>query len=128
LLEQENICFFEATHKLQTCAPDGMDVWELNNKGEITNRIKDKTQDAFYMVDKNTDSNYQRTYTTDAEGNKTFNSITFEYGTIESQKTIALNSNELFDAPVRRSVIGVGCSAKFPNFVGLKGSPQFVVA
>ena len=30
--------------------PDGQDVWEINQNGEIVNRIKDKTQDAFFMV------------------------------------------------------------------------------
>jgi RHS repeat-associated protein len=77
--------------------PDGMDIWEVNNKGEIVNRIKDKTQDAFYMVAKDADGKYQRTYATDKEGNKTFNTISFEYGTIESQKKIKLNSTESFD-------------------------------
>ncbi len=63
--------------------PTGMDVWEIDRKGEIVNRIEDETQDAFYMVDK--DGN--RTYTTDKDGNKIYNSISFEYGTItNSQK------------------------------------------
>lgn len=30
--------------------PNGMDVWELDYDGNIVNRIKDKTQDAFHMV------------------------------------------------------------------------------
>ena len=62
--------------------PTGMDVWELNNKGEIVRRIKDTTQDAFYMVARDENGNYERTYTTDSEGNKTYNSISFEYGTV----------------------------------------------
>ena len=49
--------------------PDGQDVWEINQNGEIVNRIKDKTQDAFQIVD----SKGQK-----MEGQ----SITFEYGTI----------------------------------------------
>jgi RHS repeat-associated protein len=63
---------------------DGRDVWEINNMGNIINRIEDKTQDAFYMVAQNAEGNYERTFTTDAEGNKNFNSISFEYGTIKS--------------------------------------------
>ncbi|OJV19830.1 MAG: hypothetical protein BGO30_00735 [Bacteroidetes bacterium 41-46] len=31
--------------------PDGRDVWEINSLGKIVNQIKDKNQDAFYMVD-----------------------------------------------------------------------------
>ncbi|NCD00345.1 MAG: hypothetical protein EOL95_11695, partial [Bacteroidia bacterium] len=64
--------------------PDGRDVWEINEAGEITSHIKDKTQDAFYMVAKDADGNYQRTYTTDANGNKNYNSVSFEYGTVEN--------------------------------------------
>ena len=71
--------------------PDGRDVWEVNNEGRIINRIKDKTQDAFYMVVKDADGNYQRTFTTDAEGNKNYNSINFEYGTVESQRSISFS-------------------------------------
>ena len=66
---------------------DGMDVWEINQAGEIIKRIKDKKQDAFYMVAKDADGKYQRTYTADTEGNKNYNSIAFEYGTItDAQK------------------------------------------
>jgi hypothetical protein len=68
--------------------PTGKDVWEIDAEGRIVNRIEDKTQDAFYMVQKDGDGNYQRTYTTDEDGNKQYNSISFEYGTVESQKSI----------------------------------------
>jgi RHS repeat-associated protein len=71
--------------------PDGRDVWEINDDGRIVNRIKDKTQDAFYMVAKDADGNYQRTFTTDADGNKTYNSISFDYGTVESQRSISFS-------------------------------------
>ncbi|GHT47544.1 hypothetical protein AGMMS49965_25620 [Bacteroidia bacterium] len=77
--------------------PIGMDIWEINQNGDIFNRIKDKTQDAFYMVAKDADGNYQRTFTTDAEGNKNYNSISFKYGTVESQRTTALNSTDTYD-------------------------------
>jgi RHS repeat-associated protein len=62
--------------------PDGMDIWEVNAQGEVVNRIKDKTQDSFYMVD----DKGNRTYTTDTDGNKAYNSISFEYGTITNAK------------------------------------------
>ena len=56
--------------------PDGRDVWEINSQGEIINRIKDKTQDAFYMVATGENGKYQRTD----------KSIAFEYGTISGSK------------------------------------------
>jgi hypothetical protein len=71
--------------------PDGRDVWEVNDVGEIVKRIEDKTQDAFFMVAKDADGNYQRTYTTDTEGNKTYNSISFEYGTVTAVRTPTVN-------------------------------------
>src|SRR5690554_912335 len=77
--------------------PDGRDIWEINEEGRIIKRTADKTQDTFYMVAKDPDGDYQRTFTTDAEGNKNYNSISFEYGTIESQRTIALNSTDSYD-------------------------------
>ena len=77
--------------------PDGEDIWEINQAGEIIKRIKDEMQDAFYMVSKDVDGNYQRTFTADADGNKTYNSISFEYGTVESQRTTALNSTDSYD-------------------------------
>jgi RHS repeat-associated protein len=77
--------------------PDGRDVWEINGTGEVVNRIKDKTQDAFFMVAKDADGNYQHTFTTDAEGNKNYNSISFKYGTVKSQRTTALNSTDSYD-------------------------------
>ncbi|GHV60401.1 hypothetical protein FACS1894182_15150 [Bacteroidia bacterium] len=76
--------------------PDGRDVWEIDAEGRIVQRIEDKTQDAFYMVEKDADGNYQRTYTTDDEGNKSYNSISFDYGTIKSvkQETVKTDAGE----------------------------------
>lgn len=71
--------------------PDGRDVWEINNKGEIINRIEDKTQDAFFMVAKDADGNYQRTQTTDADGNTIDIGISFEYGTVTAVRTPTVN-------------------------------------
>jgi RHS repeat-associated protein len=69
----------------------GQDVWEIDAEGRIIQRIEDKTQDAFYMVAKDADGNYQRTFTTDAEGNKNYNSISFKYRTVESQRSISFS-------------------------------------
>ena len=48
--------------------PDGRDEWEINSQGQITNRIKTKKHDAFYIVDDN---------------NERVKDISFSYGTIE---------------------------------------------
>ena len=60
--------------------PTGKDVWEIDANGNVINRKKDKTQDAFYRVD----SDGKR-----MEGEGT--SITFKYGTIKSQKEVTIN-------------------------------------
>ena len=52
--------------------PDGKDVWEINQNGQIVNRIEDTTQDAFHIVQQ-VDGKRQR-----IEGQ----SKIFEYGTI----------------------------------------------
>ncbi len=50
--------------------PDGRDEWEINNQGQIINRIPTKEHDAFFIVDDNTNR---------VEGK----SISFKYGTVE---------------------------------------------
>ena len=59
--------------------PEGMDIWEINSTGYVVNRIEDKEQDSFYIVDKNSDGEWERTE----------ESISFEYGTFknDSEKT-----------------------------------------
>ena len=78
-----------ANNFINALDPTGMDIWEINNEGRIINRIKDRTQDAFFMVALNENGEYQRTFTIDKEGNKEYNNIIFNYGTIESQNSIS---------------------------------------
>jgi RHS repeat-associated protein len=78
-------------NSLRFVDPDGQDIWEINDRGEIIKRMKDRTQDAFFMVAKDAGGNYQRTFTTDAEGNKNYNSISFKHKTVESQKSISFS-------------------------------------
>ena len=63
-----------ANNPVRFIDPTGRDIWEINEKGEIVQRIEDTTQDAFYMV--NADGERK----TDADGNDI--SIAFEHGTI----------------------------------------------
>ena len=73
--------------------PSGSDIWEIDEFGRIRNRIKDTTTDSFYMVD----DKGNRRYTTDTEGNKYYLSISFKYGTVESQRRTAINSTDSYD-------------------------------
>ena len=74
-----------ANNPLRYIDPDGRDIWEINELGEIINRIKDKTQDAFYFGSVDKDGNFNRRQTTDADGNKVDFGISFEYGTVTNQ-------------------------------------------
>ncbi|MCR4828530.1 MAG: hypothetical protein K5864_03605 [Bacteroidales bacterium] len=62
-----------AWNPLKLVDPNGEDIWEINENGEVVNHIKDKTKDAFYRVNENGER-------IEGEGN----SIEFKYGTIES--------------------------------------------
>lgn len=69
--------------------PNGMDVWEIDAEGRIIKRIKDTTQDAFYMVNPNADGTYERIFMEKQEGGQVYKYISFQYGTIESQRSIS---------------------------------------
>lgn len=71
--------------------PKGWDVWEINEEGRIINRIKDNSQDAFYLVKQNDNGEYERVYTEDEDGNKVYTCLIFEYGTVESQRSITFS-------------------------------------
>ncbi len=55
--------------------PNGMDIWELDNMGNVVNRIEDKEKDAFHIVEKNADGEWKRT------GKE----ISFEYGKFSNE-------------------------------------------
>ena len=65
---------FVSNNPINRIDPDGRDDFEINSKGEIVNRIKNKKADNFYMRD----GDGAR-----IEGQ----SITFDYGTIESHRS-----------------------------------------
>ena len=73
--------------------PTGSDVWEIDNEGRIVNRIEDKTTDSFYMVSKAEDGTYQRTG----------QSISFEYGTVISQRSISFSPKQ-YDKSAEKAI------------------------
>ncbi len=52
----------------------------------------------FYMVAKDSNGDYQRTFSVDEDGNKKYNSINFEYGVITDSKKsmVFLSGNKFF--------------------------------
>ena len=38
-----------------------MDIWEINGTGHVVSRTEDKEQDSFYIVEKNSDGEWERT-------------------------------------------------------------------
>ena len=68
--------------------PEGMDVWEIDQRGNIIQKIFDLTQDAFYLVHKNENGQYSRKTMTDSEGNIKEVGMVFAYGTISSDHVV----------------------------------------
>ena len=68
--------------------PDGMDIWELDNMGNVVNRIKDKEKDAFHIVEKNADGEWKRT------GKE----ISFEYGKFSNENDSFITLDETLGA------------------------------
>ena len=66
-----------AWNPIKLVDPDGRDVWEIDRNGRVIDRIEDKTQDAFHIVEKNENGKYQRVDNL---------SIRFDYGTIVDQR------------------------------------------
>lgn len=69
-----------ANNPIKFVDPNGMDIWEINQQGEVVNWIVDRTQDAFHIV-QNVEGNWQR-----IEGQ----SIVFEYGTIGAYRNVEI--------------------------------------
>ncbi|MBQ2839002.1 MAG: hypothetical protein IJE73_05115 [Muribaculaceae bacterium] len=84
-----------AGNSIKYIDPSGMDIWEVNGQGEIVNRVINKEEDKIIMV--NDDGSAK----IDEEGNEV--SISFEYGTIISQKSRKhLVDNEVVDVDIFR--------------------------
>ena len=67
---QYNYC---AGNPIKYIDPNGEDVWEINDAGEVVNHYSDETQDAFYMVSK-----------TDGQWQRTGQQMIFDYGTVSN--------------------------------------------
>ena len=79
--EHRLIEFNIANNPVRLVDPDGEDVWELNNEGRIVNRITTTEVDALHIVD-------------DKENRLARKSIEFEYGTVESHRSISYFNKE----------------------------------
>ncbi|MFV0554777.1 MAG: RHS repeat domain-containing protein [Mangrovibacterium sp.] len=74
-----NYCSWNSIMKID---PDGMDEWELDTKGNITNRIENKEHDSFHIMDD--------------DGNRVASTRDFDKGTIislRSEKTTCSKRN-----------------------------------
>ncbi len=65
-----NYCSWNPIMKID---PDGMDEWELDKKGNITNRIENKEHDSFHIMDD--------------DGNRTASTRDFDKGTVISHRS-----------------------------------------
>jgi len=71
---------YSADNPVVLVDPNGMDIWEINDQGEIVSRTEDKSQDKFIIV------------SFDSEGNKVEGkSKSFEYGTVTDVRTPTIN-------------------------------------
>jgi RHS repeat-associated protein len=71
---------YSADNPVVLVDPNGMDIWEINDQGEIVSRTEDKSQDKFIIV------------SFDSEGNKVEGpSKSFEYGTVTDVRTPTVN-------------------------------------
>ena len=86
-----------AGNPLRYVDPTGTDVWEINHRGEIVQRTEDKTQDAFYLVSKDSQGNVNREYSFNSEGEKVETGIVFKYGTIINHCEISYQKGKTYD-------------------------------
>jgi RHS repeat-associated protein len=62
---------------------NGMDIWEFDAYGRIVSWVKDKTMDAFFLVEQDADGIYHRAKWQNAFGDLEDIGIIFEFGTIK---------------------------------------------
>ncbi|MFV0291573.1 MAG: RHS repeat-associated core domain-containing protein [Mangrovibacterium sp.] len=70
-----NYCSWNPIVKID---PNGMDEWELDKKGNITNRIENKKHDSFHIMDN--------------EGNRTVSTRNFDRGTVSAVRKPTINT------------------------------------
>ena len=69
--------------------PSGRGIWEIDNEGRIVRYKEDNTTDSFYIVSKAEDGTYERTG----------QSISFDYGTVISQRSISFSPKQALKEP-----------------------------
>ena len=93
--------------------PNGEDEWELDEKGKVVNRIKNKEKDQFHIVKKNDDGVYERVTSSEA----------YEYKTVIERKGHKDNQNR--DITFLRSKEMI-MHLKFSNFLEIITQPLVV--
>lgn len=69
----------------------GLDIWELDEEGRIASYRRDTSIDAVYLVERDNDGNYIRKTISDSNGNMIEVGVCFDYGTIESVRSITFS-------------------------------------
>ncbi len=69
--------------------PSGRGIWEIDNEGRIVRYKENNTTDSFYIVSKAEDGTYERTG----------QSISFDYGTVISQRSISFSPKQALKEP-----------------------------
>ncbi len=86
---------FCANDPVNNTDPTGMDIWDIDQWGNILNRTENKDMDQFRLV--NRDGSQRK----DEDGNDL--TLEFDYGTVETQETIDTGNGKSFDVYKVRS-------------------------
>ncbi len=71
---------YAAGNPVRYVDPNGMDIWEFDDMGNVINRIEDRTQDAFQMMQK-----------VNGQWQRSGQELVFDYGTVSGYRTPTVN-------------------------------------